>query len=123
MYVCETQSLAIILCQRVPIIDNVKLDICYQVRRGKNYTPFSACATYHTSMYNTTMLILKSDRCPFITTTIFMYVSPTYGYEILLSSLASFRYVHNNYRIVGPSNCPVSLPFLASVLAQARTFV
>jgi len=27
------------------------------------------------------MLILKSDRCPFIATTIFTYRSPTYGYE------------------------------------------
>ena len=33
------------------------------------------------------------------------------------------RYVHDGYRTMGPSNCPVSLAFLASVLAQAGTFL
>ena len=43
--------------------------------------------------------------------------------EICCHPSLFLRYVHNIYRTIGPSNCPVSLPFLASVLALAGTFL
>ena len=54
-----------------------------------------------------------------------IYVSKSYVrvQEIWCHPLLFLRYVHDGYRTMSPSNCPVSLAFLASVLAQARTFL
>ena len=54
-----------------------------------------------------------------------IYVGKSYVWvqEICCHPSLILRYVHNIYRTICPSNCPVSLPFLSSVLAQARTFL